>query len=206
MTKQDFRGEITQRVKKEMDRQRLSIRELATRSKLDHSILSRLLTGKRPWTLGHVEGVSKALGIAVSDMVADYVEIPIWAELTIDGFPYSAIGKGTPLGFAPIPRQDSAGSNVDLIANSYGVKITGNAMPPISDGSVLIVQQNSSALITDGDLVIYVKENGRGSPRRVQIKDDDTMVLQAMVPGHEDMQVHRKHISLCDKIAMIKLR
>ncbi len=202
MKKGDLRSKITERVALEMEKQELSLRDLATKSKMDHGNLSRLLSGKRPWALHHIEAVATGLGCLVSELVSDYIEVPVVAEIDKGGFPYTAIG-GTPLDYASIPRPRRTGRIAEVIAKTYAVRIKDDTIPPFAPGTVLVAEQESHDQIKAGDMVFYCRDNGQGSLRKVGF-ENGSVILTSLSPGVEELRMPRKHLNLCDKVIFVK--
>ncbi|MBZ5573061.1 MAG: helix-turn-helix domain-containing protein [Acidobacteriia bacterium] len=175
-------GQISNRVKEEMEKQNISLRRLAELTGLDHGGLSRLLNGKRPWQMVHLEAVAPALGLGITDLVSNFIEVPVLAQLTKNGFAYSEVCDPTRiLGTVVIPPPRGVKNVADVIATYYGVEVQRDDISPFVPGTVLVAAHNSSDQLKSGDMCFYPSQQGKGCLKRIRFTNGDTLIGLALI-------------------------
>lgn len=166
---------ISQRVKLLMQEYGLSQSALARKAQYDQGALSKMLRREKAWSANAVEKVARALGVApeyltsaVSPETYSIIPFPIVAEWYEGGFDYQLTYRQDPLRLGLIVQ--SKGGRVTL-KPIYGIEVKDDSLlPMIPRGSLIRVQRDTWEEIEEGNMVIYCKEDGYGSVRRVHFE------------------------------------
>lgn len=188
--------EITLKIKEILAKRNMSIRELGEKIGIDHGNLSRLLSGKRSWNLGHLQMMARGLKVDISDLLPNGRKAPILAEIGTDGeFAYDL--SVTPLGHAPLP---DIYRGKHLKDNFYCIRLR-EECEGFCPGTLLYAQREAADAIRDRDWVVCPRETGRANVARVSMKDDNTVILTQN--GKHLVTLPKTHLKLCDRIVSV---
>ncbi|MCM1521886.1 MAG: hypothetical protein NC039_04455 [Muribaculaceae bacterium] len=197
-----------------MELRRLSQRRLALLLRIDPSNLSKVLSGKLPFTEGLVNRIVVDLGISKkwlttgegvpfekSAMAADIpLDTPVAPTLTADGTPVydldvtagcrsleSLFGENRPVGSINIPG---------VARDSNIVKVSGDSMSPrINNGGYIAIRPVSSLRnIFWGQIYVVELDDYRMVKYLRRHPDPEMVILHSDNPDYDDMDVPRSDI------------
>jgi transcriptional regulator with XRE-family HTH domain len=173
---------------------------------IDKSYFSRLMRGERPWSLEHLEKISQALGVGISDLIDQFVEVPIVREISATERFNSCRHPRNESALDTVPAPRLHGVTPGDMAGLYGIRIkNGSYAPYFSQGTVLIAQKNTSEQIRSEDTVIYCDPQGQSHIGRVTLYNDH-LLLESLNPADpEKLLLDRRQLRMMDRIIFIKL-
>jgi transcriptional regulator with XRE-family HTH domain len=189
---------IANHLKKVLTARNMTLRDLAERMHYDHGNLSRLLSGKRRWTVSHLRNVCAALEIDMSELIPTEERIPIVAVVNGDGtFDYSHVESRLPVhGYLPLPPWLKERGEFSDIRDFYAL-IMADELDVFSSGSTLLCRRGGK--FKSGDFVVCPRESGLGVIGKSHM--DDVGLLLSHRPG--DIRLPKTHAQLCDKVVAI---
>jgi DNA-binding Xre family transcriptional regulator len=189
---------INQRLKKVMADKKWKIKDLADAAQIIPSQLSRMLAGKRPWTLQHLESLARALGVQPGDLVDDRVGIPIIGKITASA-EYSYPAKDEePLGYIPLPRVLVEQGCQAMTENFYGLVAVDDSLEPfIPKGSKLIVCREKPP--REGRLAIYCDDQNKMWLGRV-FSHNEHVLLRSLSEGYRDKILPSRYLNHMDRV------
>ena len=197
------RQKITEVIKKLCKERGISLNALRLKAGIDDGNWSRLIGGKRKWSLDHLESVARAAGVNVAMLVEDRPPIPIVAEVSAtEGF---LIPKGTitpALGYAAnFFTEASVGRTM-----VYAFRVKDRSMlPSFPPKTVFYALRESHRDIKNEDLVVFSDHDGNSHVRQI-ILTPDTIILRGLNPTVAD-EVYPSHfLKLCDRIIHASFR
>ena len=117
-------------------------------------------------------------------------------EIGAEGFDYNIIDTTPPIAIAPpIPSCDQK--------ELYAMRIKGNDfLPFLRDGITLYCRKNSYPEIKDGDLVVFLGQEGIGWLRQVRFLEQN-ILLRSLNPTSQDFVIPSTAKRMLDKVVFI---
>lgn len=162
---------------------------------LSQGHIHKLLEGKVPWKVKYLDKVADIFAINRNEIFI-LEGIPVVAELGAEGFDYSIIDTAPPIAVAPpIPSY----SQREL----YAIRIKGNDfLPLLRDGITLYCKKNSYPEVKDGDLVVFLGQEGIGWLRQVNILEQH-ILLKSLNPTSKDFVIPLTARRMLDKVVFL---
>lgn len=214
VTETDGRGEIVGRLRHIMSLRHLSQRGLARLLKLDPSNLSKVMTGKLPFTEGLINRIVVDLGVSKpwlkSGAGLPFEKESMARDITLQGGAgLMASGCGVPVYDVDVTAGCRSLENIfsetrpvgmmnipELPAGAYVVKVRGDSMSPrISNGGYVAIRQiRDPRNIFWGQMYVVQLEEYRMVKYVRRHSDPSMVILHSDNPAYDDMDVPRKDI------------
>lgn len=164
--------------------------------------INKLLKGDVRWRQDSLQKFCSIYQVNLLELLMGKSELPIVAEVGAEGFPYQNVETevGGEYGMAPIPP-----INDYLLDRLYALKVKGDQfLPLLRDGVIVYAAKDSGGQIKDGDLCVFIDDEGQGHLRQVKIAQSH-VILKHLNPSGEDMVRPISHTRLLDKVIWINL-
>lgn len=189
---------INQRIRKIMQDRKWKIKDLADAAHIIPSQLSRMLAGKRPWTLQHLEGLAEALGVQPGDLADAQVTIPIIGKITVAADCTYPNRDTAPIGHIPLPRVLVEGQGWLTTEKFYGLVAADDSLEPlIPQGTKLIVWRDQPP--KESRLAIYCDEQNKMWVGRVFFHHEH-ILLRSLSGGYQDKILPSRYLKHMDRV------
>lgn len=161
-----------------------------------------MLKGERPWQLKYLERLAVHWDIPLEELVREDAELPV------TGY----VSAGEPVEFYNIEPPAAGWEKVlmpsdippRLFDRIYALKVVGSSMEPaFRDGTILYVKKDSGDEVVNGDIVVFVDQDGHAWVKKVKFSKD-IIILKSINPAYEDMTIPISHKKIMDKVICAK--
>jgi DNA-binding Xre family transcriptional regulator len=197
---------ISDRVKRVMRERDIAVTELARLAGIDQGNLSKMLAGKRGWSLANIERVAKVLHLDPGMLTSllpqhecDVIVYPVVAIWHPDGFDYRLTKGDNPLDYRLLARPKAK----NMVKRIYGIHLRpddSSLLPEFPPGCVIRAQQDTWDEIKEGDKVVYCRHDGKACIRRVHFENADFILLESPNSSIPPLRVPHAHIRLMERI------